>query len=304
MIQHKSSEGILLEKQKSNNFFMIIAAIFWAGAFIAGKFSVAEFPVFSLIFFRFLFASAAIFLILIKRERDWKIKREDLPIFFTLGIVGMIGYHLFFFMSLKYTSPVNASIIGATNPIITTILSTILLKEMVGFKNISSICLSFLGVVLIITDGNLQVLQNFEFNKGDLLMLVGVLCWALYAIMSKKALVKYSPLKVTSYAFLTCAILLIPFVIMEKPWVFIPNTTIKGWTSVIYMSLFASVCGYLIQQISIKKIGPSKTALYVNLVPVFSMIMAFFILHESISLIKVGAGICIILSVFINSKSK
>jgi drug/metabolite transporter (DMT)-like permease len=286
-----------------DKYLMIMATIFWAGAFIAGKFSVGEFPVFSLTFFRFLFATILIFAIMIKKEKDWKISKKDLPIFIALGIVGMVGYHTFFFSALKYTTATNSSLINATNPIITTILAIIFLKEKIKTKNIVSILVSFFGVILIITNGDFSVLLNFKLNFGDLLMIIAAICWASYAIISKKASYNYSPIKITSYAFLVCVVVLIPFVIMEKPWVYIPNTTTVGWISVIYMSVFASVGGYLIQQISIKKIGPSKTSLYINLVPVFSMILAFFILKESISSIKILAGLLIATGVFLNTRN-
>lgn len=289
--------------KNTDRYLMIIATIFWAGAFIAGKFSIQEFPVFSLTFFRFLFASAVIFPILIRKEENWKLEKKDWSTFIALGIIGMVGYHIFFFLCLRYTTAVNSSLIGATNPIITTILAVIFLKENIKMRNIASILVSFLGVILIITNGNLEILLNFKFNLGDLLMIIAVICWACYSILSKKASNEYSPLKITSYAFLVCIIVLIPFVLMEKPWEYIPQTTFKGWMSVIYMSLFASVAGYLIQQISIKKIGPSKTSLYINLVPVFSMILAFFILKESISIIKIIAGVLIATGVFLNTVS-
>lgn len=285
-----------------DKYLMIMATIFWAGAFIAGKFSVGEFPVFSLTFFRFLFATILIFAIMIKKEENWKISKKDLPIFIALGIIGMVGYHVFFFSALKYTTATNSSLINATNPIITTILAIIFLKEQIKTKNIISILMSFFGVILIITNGDFSVLLNFKLNSGDLLMIIAAICWASYAVISKKASDNYSPIKITSYAFLVCVIVLIPFVIMEKPWVYIPNTTAIGWMSVIYMSIFASVGGYLIQQISIKKIGPSKTSLYVNLVPVFSMILAFLILKESISFIKIFAGLFIAAGVFLNTR--
>ncbi|RDY25224.1 EamA family transporter, partial [Romboutsia weinsteinii] len=73
---------------------------------------------------------------------------------------------------------------------------------------------------------------------------------------------------------------------------------------VLYMAVFASVCGYLIQQISIKDIGPSKTNLYINLVPVFSMIMAYFILDEKINLIKIISAIFIISGILIANAGK
>ena len=93
-------------------------------------------------------------------------------------------------------------------------------------------------------------------------------------------------------------------VIYENPMSFLPNTTWTGWGSVIYMSIFASVIAYLVQLVSVKRIGPSKTSLYINLVPLFSMILAYFILGEVITLPKVLAGFMIITGVIITLKSK
>ncbi|MEG1255395.1 DMT family transporter [Clostridium sp.] len=291
-------------RQKLDKYMMLLATIFWAGAFVAGKFSIEEFPVFSLVFFRFLIATVIIFSIMIKVEENWKITKKDLKMFLILGVVGMIGYHVFFFLSLKYTTATNSSLIGATNPIVTTVLACIFLKENISYKNIIGIIISLFGVMLIITNGNIDVLLNFKFNIGDILMMIAVVCWAVYGILSKKALEIYSPIKITSYAFLTCVIMLLPLVIMEKPWVYIPKTTINGWMSVIYMAIFPSIFGYLIQQMSIKKIGPTKTSLYINLVPVFSMILAFFMLGESISVIKILAGLLVVIGIYVNIISK
>lgn len=291
-------------KNKLEKYMMLLATVFWAGAFIAGKFSIAEFPVFSLVFFRFLIATIIIFMIMIKVEEDWKITKKDIKMFVILGVVGMIGYHVFFFLSLKYTTATNSSLIGATNPIVTTILACIFLKEKITYKSIIGILISLFGVMLIATGGDMGVLLSLKFNTGDILMIIAVFCWAIYGILSKKALETYSPIKITSYAFLTCVILLIPFVIYEKPWVYLPNVSINGWTSVVYMAIFPSVFGYLIQQMSNKKIGPTKTSLYINLVPVFSMILALFILGESISLVKIIAGLLIIAGICTNLFSK
>lgn len=286
---------------KRNNYIMILAALFWSGAFIAGKYSVAEFPVLSLVFFRFLFATAIIFPIMIKTEKNWKITKEDIPVFLALGVVGMIGYHVFFFECLKYTTATNSSIIGATNPIVTTIFAGIFLKERFKSKHILSLLLSFVGVVLIVTGGHLSTLKEFTFNKGDLIMMIAVVCWSAYSVMSKKVAGKYSPIKITAYAFLFCAVIIFPFTFMENPMEFIPEVSINGWMSVLYMSCFASVCGYLIQQISIKNIGPAKTNMYINLNPVFSMILAYILLGEPIVIVKVIAAGCIIAGVLISN---
>lgn len=281
---------------------MVIATLFWSGAFIAGKFSVVEFPIFTLIFLRFFIATIVIFILLLKNESNWRIEKKDLKTLGILSLTGMVGYHVFFFLSLRYTSPVNSALIAATNPCITTLLSVVFLKNKISTKNIFAIVLAFVGVVLITIDGDFSKLINLKFNKGDLLMLIGVFFLATYAIISKKAGVNYSPLKITSYVFLICTIITLPLMISEKPWLTIGSTTIKGWSSIVYMAIFASVIGYLFQQISIKKIGPSKTSLYMNLVPLFSMVLAFFVLGDKITFVNVIAALFIILGVFINSR--
>ncbi|WP_372714899.1 DMT family transporter, partial [Ilyobacter sp.] len=147
---------------------MVISSIFFSGAFIAGKFSIMEFPVFSLTFFRFLIASTILFLIMYFRGEDLKIPKSEIPHVVVLSLLGMVGYHVFFFTALKYTSSVNTSLIAASNPIMTTILASIFLKEKVSTKAAFGIVISFIGVAVIVTNGSYEVLRNMDFNIGDL----------------------------------------------------------------------------------------------------------------------------------------
>jgi drug/metabolite transporter (DMT)-like permease len=283
---------------------MVVATLFFSGAFIAGKFSIAEFPVYSLTFFRFLIAAIILFLIMLKRKEDLTIKKADIPRIILLSLLGMVGYHVLFFTALKYTSSVNTSLIAAMNPIITTIMASLFLKEKFPKKAIGGILISFLGVAMIVTNGSIDVIKNMNFNIGDISMLFAILSFSLYFIVLKGIVGRIDSIKLTFYVFLFCVILLIPMVIYENPMRFLPNTTLKGWGSLVYMSIFASVIAYLIQLVSVKKIGPAKTSLYINLVPLFSMIMAYFILGEVITIPKVLAGVMIITGVIITLKSK
>lgn len=297
-----SSHGIFMELINKN--LMIIATLFFSGAFIAGKFSVAEFPVFSLTFFRFLIAAAILFVILKIKKIDLKLDKKDIPRIILLSLLGMVGYHVFFFTALKYTSTVNTSLIAAMNPIITTLMASLVLKERVPKKAIGGILVSFTGVALIVTNGSFEVIRNMSFNIGDIYMLLGIISFSFYFIILKGIVGRIEPIKLTFYVFLFCVLLLIPMVVYEDPMSFLPNTTSSGWGSLLYMSVFASVGAYLIQQISVKRIGPAKTSLYVNLVPLFSMVMAYFILGEIITLPKVFAGAMIISGVIITLKAK
>lgn len=284
---------------------MILCTLFWSGAFIAGKIGVQEFPPFSLAFFRFLFATVIIFPIMIKYEdKNWRLKKSDWPTIIALGMIGMFGYHALFFTALKYTTAINSAMIGATNPLITSLLASVMIGEKLGFRRLGAILLALSGVMLTISEGKLEIIKNINFNNGDIIMLLAVVCWAIYGVISKKVMPKYSPLIITSYSFLVCLVALVPFVLFEKPMTYLPNVTWKGWVSVLYMAVFASVIGYLVQQISIKAIGPSKTMSFINLVPVFSIILSSIILKEDVTLIKIISAVIIICGVYLNSKLK
>jgi len=283
---------------------MVLSTFFWAGAFIAGKLSVPFIPTFTLTFLRFFIATTILyFVVKAKDKSNYKLTKKDIPIFLFTGIVGMFGYHVFFFTALKYTTAINSSLIGATNPIITTILCIIFLRDKITFRRTIGIILSFLGVFLTITNANLSTIHNLSLNKGDLLMVIAVCMWSAYSVFSKKVIHKFSPLILTFYSFLFCTVFLIPFVIYERPWLFINQVPYYSFLAVVYMSIFASVIGYLVQQMSIKQIGPSKTSIFINLVPIFSIILSLTILKETISAVKILTALLIIMGVYICQKN-
>lgn len=284
---------------------MIFAAFFWSGAFIAGKYCIPYIPTFTMTFIRF--AAATVILYFMKGYSSRKAEEEDrfclekkhVPIFLFTGVVGMFGYHVLFFTSIKYTTAINASIIGAANPIVTTLIAGVFLRQKIPGKQIVGIVISFVGVLLTISGASLNVLRHFAFDKGDLWMGLAVICWSAYAVYSKSRGKGIPPLILTYYSFLVCTILLIPFTVWEKPWEFITQVPLLAWAGVLYMSVFSSVLGYLIQQMAIKRIGPSRSSIFVNLVPVFSIVLAVLILNEQLQMIKlftagiIIAGVCI-----------
>ena len=279
---------------------MLLCTVFWAGAFIAAKLSIPFIPAYTLTFLRFSIASIILFIIIKKKQKNtFKLTKKDIPVFMFTGIVGMFGYHVLFFSALKYTTAINSSIIGASNPIITAILSIIFLKDKITFKRLLGIILSFTGVFLTITNADFNALRNLSFNQGDTLMLIAVFMWASYSVFSKKVMPRYSPLILTYYSFLFCTIILIPFVIYEKPWTFLSAAPMYSFAAVAYMAIFPSVIGYLVQQMSIKQIGPSKTSIFINLVPVFSIVLSILILGEELMPIKLVTALLIILGVYI-----
>lgn len=281
-----------------NYLLMILACVFWAGAFIAGKSSVSSFGPWSLTFYRFFFASIILFPILYyKWPKEMRLSKLQWRQVLILGLIGMTGYHVLFFTALKYTSASSASMLAATNPIMTAVLVSVFYKEKLSLSKLGLLLLALLGVVLTITNWHLESLMHMDRNLGELIMVLAVFCWASYSLLVKKFIVNFRPMIMTGFAFLTCTVMVLPFALAEGLVNASIHAPMSAWVSAIYMALFASVIGYGIQQVSIQKIGPAKTNIFINLVPVFSLILAYVILGENIPFTKIISGGMIILAV-------
>ena len=240
-IRSKPGGAVQIEMKHTRIYIlMVLAAFCWSGAFIAGKFAVPYIPTVSLTFGRFVVATVAMgfikkYMEAKNPEEKYIFQKTDLKKFLFTGIVGMVGYHIFFFLSLKYTTAINSSIIGATNPVVTALLALAFLKQKLPLKQVLGIVLSLFGVVLTITAGDLSVLAAFELNKGDLIMCLAVVVWAAYGVYSKSRCAGISPVAITYYSFLVCTLVLIPFVLLEKPWEFLPGVPAEAYIPILFL---------------------------------------------------------------------
>lgn len=278
-----------------NYLLMLIACVFWAGAFIAGKSSVSSFGPWTLTFYRFGVAALVMapFLWLTQREH-LKLNKNQLKQVIILGLVGMVGYHVLFFEALKFTEASTASMIAATNPVVTAVILAMTGIEKLNFKKVFYLLMALTGVLLTISNWKLTTLLNISAQKGELLMVLAVSCWAVYSVLVKKYISGFKPVIMSFYAFLSCALMTLPFALHEGLLEASAKAPQSAWLSIFYMAVFASVLGYWIQQSSIKKIGPAKTNIFINIVPIFSMAMAWIFLGERIGVFKViSAGIII-----------
>ncbi len=285
---------------------MVISAFFWAGAFIAGKMATIVFEPFTLTFWRFLFALPLIFLLLKIKEPNGMIpnKEQVLPLII-LGVVGTLGYHFFFFLALTHTTAINSSLIGAANPMVTTVLAVLFFKEKISIIRLIGVVVSLFGVFSVITGLDFQLVADLGFNIGDIYMALGVVCFSSYALLSRRFMNDYqiSPLTTTAYTFLVCTVSsLVLGLILESPLESLPMATTEVWLEVLYMAIFASVVGYYLQLNAIHKIGAPQTMMFINLVPVYTIVLASAILGETISILKLLSAILIICGVYLASR--
>lgn len=259
-----------------------LAALIWSGNFIVARGVYKEIPPISLAFYRWLFASIILFPFAYKQfKNDWKIIKQSWHYLFWVSLTGIALFNTFVYVGGHYTSAINLALIGTTSsPIMANILARIFLKEKIGWFKIIGIALCITGVLFLLAKGDFSNLLTFQFSEGDLWVLLAAFCFAVY-----NTLVRKKPAAISASSFLLAifsmgTILLLPFFIWEfnysQPVVWSTNL---AWV-IIYLSVGASVICFWIWNIAIQKLGAGRTALFGNLIPIFSSIEAVLWLHE------------------------
>jgi len=229
-----------------------------------------------------------------------KIDKKDYKKLLLVALFGVVVNQSFFIIGLKHTIPINAALLLTIVPILVFIFSAILLKEKVNRRKIIGISLGFLGVLIIILNKG-GITLSYETLKGDFLVFLNSVSYALYLVKVKPLLKKYHPITVTKWIFIFGLVFLIPFGyngVSTVNWVSFDNDV---WMAFIYVLLFTTVLAYLFNIIALKKVNPTVVGVYVYLQPVLATFFALIMGKDSLTLVKIIAGILIFSGVYLVS---
>ena len=274
----------------------LLTTLLFSGSFIAGKYSTFDLQPLTISLLRYIVALLFLTAIAGFYARTFeKIKLKDLPAFVILGLSGIVIYHYFFFLSLRYTSVANAAIINSLTPVVTGAAAAIFISERLTRGNYSGILIAFAGVIILLTGGKISNLTGLNLNSGDLLMLVSVISWVIYALIVKKLIKKYHGFTITYYSTIIGTVVLFLLALTEDPVDQILQISLVSVFAVVYMGIFSSGIGYLVYNYSIKEIGPTKTAGVVySCLPVFVAILAFVFFNQPITGVMIISAILIL----------
>lgn len=262
----------------------LLTSLLFAGSFIAGKYTTADLGPLTTSLLRYIIASGLLAVLMARSPQGFTaVMRSDwLPITL-LGTFGVLGYHAFFFASLRHTAVANTALINAFNPVVTGLLAALFLKERLARIQYLGGAIACFGVLVLLTQGNLAQLAT-GINLGDGLMLAAVLCWAIYALLIKQLSQRYSGLTLTFFAAVSGCLQLLILATWEQWWQQLGTLSTASLIALAYMGLAASGVGYLLFNLSVERIGPTRTASVVyGGVPVFVAILAGLFFQEAIT---------------------
>lgn len=280
---------------------LVATAVIWGAIFNVGKMTEIALPPMTVAAWRFIVAAACMMAILWIRERPRSEDiRRNLAMYAVLGVVGIFGFNALVFVGLKQTTAVSAALIMATNPLVTAGLSARLLGERIRLRQGLGMALSFIGVLFVITGGSLTTLR--AISMGDLLVLGGNICWALYGVLGRRYLKGSSPVATSAMTMLVGAVCFIPFASIQSK-VGMESAIVEAWIGVAFMAIFGSVLGYLWWNRGIARIGANRTSIFFNLVPVSTMIITG-LTGGGVSGIQVMGGGLVLTGVFLATLRK
>ncbi len=283
---------------------LICATLFWACNFMIGKFAFfSNIPPMSLVFFRW----SLVWLILLPftfreiiKYKDTILNNIPLLLFLSLTSVGL--FNSFTYLSLVYTQVINASLFNTAIPAIIILLCFIFKIEKTNKYQILGLIISVIGILAIITKLNLNILLSLNFNKGDLIMIGGVISWGLYSAFLKK---KKFDLPLLTLVHILCTFGLI-FIFPQFLYEIYQNQKIEFDTNLIYilifLAIFPSIGSYYCWAGAVSIIGANRAGIFLSLIPLFSTLMAISFFREQFQFFHLIGAILIILGLFLSNK--
>lgn len=253
---------------------LVAATFFWGANFNLGKFLTISLHPLAAAAWRF--AAASMFMliyVLLKEGIDWPGMRKNIVPLTVMASVGIFGFNVSFFYGLQTTSSVNGALIMTLNPTFTVILAALVVGEKITWQQSFGLALSMVGVVVVVTGGSWHALAAMRFATGDALILLGNLCWAAYSVMGKRTVKGMAPLQITVATMVIGAVAIVALALLLDTGAWRlpapPSLLALG-----VMAVFGTVCGYVWWNNGIRAIGPAKTSVFFDLVPLFTMAIA------------------------------
>ena len=267
----------------------------WATSYPLGRY-LAQFHAPEIVVcFRAFIAFGFLGLIAMRRDELWiKVSARDVAHIVLLGAAGFCTHNYLMFVALEHTRANTGAVINGAIPVVVMTLDYVLFRRMIGRWSVFGVGVSLVGAVVVVTHGDLSSLLTTGIGKGEGLFLFAITGWAVYTILARPLLERFPPVAVTAWSCLAGGVLMVPGVLMN-PDVSIALLSMPAQTAILVVQGIATMgIGFLWYYEGIKALGPMNASAYLNLVPVFGVILAALTINEIPDGPLLGGGVLVI----------
>ncbi len=285
---------------------LITAIAIWGGSFIATKIAVQDVSPVTVVWLRFLIGTIILGYFAWNQNELVLPERKDALELLWLGFLGITLHQWLQSNGLVTSEASTTAWLVSTSPIFMALLGWILLKEKLSWRTISGILLATFGVVLVVTKGDIRSVFYGKFGaSGDILILISAPNWALFSVLSRPILKRFSAIKVTFFVLFFGWLLTSVQFLIGHYWMELNQLSTAGWASIAFLGVFCSALAYIFYNDGLKVLPASKVGVFLYLEPLFATIIAAAMLSESIMLASLAGGGLILLGVwFVNRNSE
>jgi len=271
------------------------AALAWSGAWITGKLAVASAPPLEISAVRFVIAAAVLAAIAVATRID--LGHGNLGPVVLAGVFGYFAYNAFVFVGLTMAPASDGALIVPTLIPVLTALAASFVGERLTATKLIGFALASIGAALVILAGQTGDEVSSRRLVGDLLMLLGAMCWAVYTVLGTIALRTRSPLAIVTIAAPIGAVLLLPLGFFERGYADVAGWTIGVWLNVLYLALAVSVASFILFYWVVRRVGAGVAAMSSYFVPVLTLVMAVVFLGDRPQPLQLVGGLVILAGV-------
>ncbi len=269
---------------------MLFQSLLASGTHIVAKATVTSIEPVTLTFLRSLLAGVILIGMARARKNRLTVDREDRNRFLLLSALGVPLNQFLFMTGLAASKPTNAALFYGATPALVLLLSVLMKKEEPSGLRLGGVLVAFAGILLVVFERGLDL--GGETLYGDSLLLAAVVAWTFYTVLGKDMIRKYGPLHATSVTLVWGMAMYLPFGIFNAARFDYSTLTSGDLGGILYLAIATSIVAYLIWYYALGKLAPSKVAVFANIQPILTMVLAWLLLGEVLTpRFLVGAGV-------------
>jgi drug/metabolite transporter (DMT)-like permease len=296
--------ALALSSSRAATYLLLVFVVaIWGSYPSLVKIALRDMPPFTLAALRCVLASALLAVLLWRAtaERETPVSRADLPALVVLGLSGITVSTGVFYLAVYLTTASNATILTASTPVMVAVGGHLFAGERLRRVQWAGVACSALGVLLTVTRGRLRLLEEPP-HLGDGLAMIGQVAWATYTLYGKRVLSRLSPGVATAGAYLLGTTLLVPLAVVAAP-AFPPAvlTSVPAWGVVVFQGTLGTVAHVWYYR-GVQALGPSVTAIFMNLQPLVGLLLATALLGENVSGAQTVGAATILLGVWLTTR--
>lgn len=283
---------------------MLGANVMWGLASPVGKFVLQSGEVGSLALATFrMLGAALVFWVVSFFTKSEHVSHKDLLMLFFASLLGIVLNQGSFTVGLGMTSPVNASIITTTTPIITMIIAALYLREPVTGKKVLGIFLGASGAMLLILSSR-HIGNRTSDIRGDLLCLFAQFSFSCYFVFFKGLIGRYSPVTLMKWMFTYASICCIPFTYGQITAIDFQALPAERYAGILYMILGGTFLSYLLVPVGQRTLRPTVACMYNYVQPIVASVVAVIWGMDTFGWTKVAAVVLVFTGVYVVTRSR